>query len=416
MFTVDARLKRLEGLERLDTEDIFQATYRKHMKKPLISKIAILVYDIFSVLIFPIAICRYIHYKVHVFLGYYLFVPAQFLSKKDKKKDYSDESIKPEEDVKEVKQKKYIREGRQNLKKVFNAQIVNIKTADGAKLNGVFVPGEDALGRTLRQNGPLIIFFLGQTGMYEDLGKGRFQEVLKNIRNHNVLVFNERGVLKSSSIATRKGLYLDAEAILQFAKKRLKVPKEKIVLHGHSFGGVKATYLASKHREIKLLNDRSFGSSDKAIYYMAKDMFHKVFSVCFLMPLYLIEKFASQNISNKVKNFLKRYEISKDYKLLRPIFLVKMIRAATSVAAFICAKITVIFGWKLTPEKDWQKVKDKKFILFLRDDETIPYEASFFKAVKKKEKQFIRILDPNCIHWTAMAPDIYSVALKALEA
>lgn len=422
MATVQLRLDTLDiRFERLDKQDVFQATYPKHMEKSLISKTASLAYDIFSVLIFPIGICRYIHYKVHTLLGYYIFVPAQFQSKKAKKPDWSDESIKSDEDVKEVKQKKYIREGRQNLIKIFDAQEVDIKTADGAKLNGVFVPGKDVWGNPLRQDGPLIIFFLGQTGMYEDLGHGRFQEVLSNIRNHNVLVFNERGVNergvnKSSSFATRKGLFLDAEAILQYAKKRLKVPKEKIILHGHSFGGVKATYLAMKHRGVKLLNDRSFWSSEIAIYYMAKDMFHKVFSFFLLMPLYLIKNFAPQKISDKVENFLKREDVLKDDKLQWPIILVKMIKVASVVAAFISAVITVLFGWRLTPGKDWQKVKDKKFILYLRDDETIPYEASFFKGVKKKEKQFIRILDPNCIHWTAMSPDVYSEALNALKA
>jgi len=252
--------------------------------------------------------------------------------------------------------------------------------------------------------------------MYEDLGHGRFQQILSNIRNHNVLVFNERGVNKSSSIATKKGLYLDAEAILQYAKKRLKVPKEKIILHGHSFGGVKATYLPSKHRGVKLLNDRSFSSSVSAIYHMAKDMFYKVFSFLLLMPFYLIEKFAFQNIANKVEKFLKREDIIKDYKLQKPNFLVKMIKVASVIAAVISVAITVIFGWRLSPGKDWEKAKDKKFILYLRDDDTIPYEASFFKGVKKKEKQFIRILDPDCIHWTAMSPDVYSEALKVLEA
>ncbi|NGX29619.1 MAG: hypothetical protein KR126chlam4_00008 [Candidatus Anoxychlamydiales bacterium] len=395
-------------LERLSAADIFQAAYPKHMKKSLISKIAKLVYDIFSVIIFPIAICRYIHYKIHTFLGHYMFVPSQFISKTIKTTNWF---VNP---IKEVKQKKYLRQGRQKLKEVFNAEIVNIKTADGAKLNGVFVPGKDPYGRELKKDGPLIIHFLGQGAKYEDLG--HYKEVLSSIKNHNVLVFNERGVVKSSSVATRKGLFLDAEAILQFAKKRLNVPKEKMILHGHSFGGVKATYLASKHRDLKLLNDRSFASSEKAVYYMTvEELFYSAFSYCLMMPYILMLKFAPQKIVNIVQGFVEKHEICDDKKLQKPIIVIKLIRAISSVIAFIFAKFTVLFGWGLYPEKDWQKVKAKKFILFLPNDEKIPYEASFFKAVKKTEKQFIRILDPNCLHWTAISQDIFNEALNFLK-
>ena len=131
-------------LERLNSADVFQAAYPKHMKKSLISKIATLVYEIFSVIIFPIAICRFIHYKIHTFLGYYLMVLSQSYSKKTKIDENWYTKTKP---AREVKQKKYLRKGRQNLKEIFKAEIVNIKTADGAKLNGVFVPGKDSYGK-----------------------------------------------------------------------------------------------------------------------------------------------------------------------------------------------------------------------------------------------------------------------------
>ncbi|NGX48639.1 MAG: hypothetical protein K940chlam5_00227 [Candidatus Anoxychlamydiales bacterium] len=395
-------------LERLNSADVFQASYPKHMKKSMISKIVTLVYEIFSVIVFPIAICRYIHYKIHTFLGYYLMVPSQFLSKTVKTTNWFVDPIK-----KGVKQKKYLRRGREKLIDTFKAEIVNIKTADGAKLNGVFIPGKDPYGRDLKRDGPLIIHFLGQTGKYEDFG--HYQKVLWSIKNHNVLVFNDRGVGKSSSIATRKGLFLDAEAVLQYAKKRLNVPKEKIILHGHSFGGIKSTYLASKHR-VKLLNDRSFSSVEKACYYITKELFRDVFSTCLIMPFVLLEKVGPQKIVNRVKDFVTKHEIYFEKKIQNPIILAKIISAISAVCAFIFAKTMVLFGWGLSPEKDWQKVKDKKFILFLPNDERIPYEASFFKAVKKTEKQFIRILDPNCLHWTAISQDIFNEALNALEA
>ncbi|NGX44246.1 MAG: hypothetical protein K1060chlam3_00412 [Candidatus Anoxychlamydiales bacterium] len=396
-------------LERLNIADVFQATYPKHMKKSIISKIATLVYKIFSIIVFPIAICRYIHYKIHTFLGYYLMVPSQSYSKKVKIHFY-DAKGNP---TKEVKQKKYLRQGRQNLKDIFKAETVNIKTADGVKLNGVFIPSKDLYGRDLKRDGPLIIHFLGQTGRYEDLG--HYKEVVSTIKNHNILVFNDRGVAKSSSIATRKGLFLDAEAILQYAKKRLGVSKEKIILHGHSFGGIKATYLASKHRDIKLLNDRSFSSVENACYYMTKELFRSVFSACLVMPFVLLEKLGPQKIVNRVKDFVTKHDIYFEKKIQNPIILAKIIGAISSVCAFIFAKAMVFFGWGLSPEKDWQKVKSKKFILFLPKDEKIPYEASFFKAVKKTEKQFIRILDPNCLHWSAISQDIFNEALNVLE-
>lgn len=394
----------------LDRMGVFQASYPKYMRQTLMSKIIKLSYDIFSVVFFPLGICRYIHSKIHTFLGYYLFVPSQSYSKKTKIYFYDTQG----NPVKEVKQQKYLREGRQNLKTIFNARTIRLKTADGVKLNGVFVPGKDGQGRDLPEDGPLILHFLGQFGRYEDLG--HYQEALSNIKNHNILVFNDRGVVKSEGLATKRNLFLDAEAVLEYARRRLNVPKEKIIVHGHSFGGIKATGLASRHRGLKLINDRSFGSLEKAVYSMAKEIFQSVLSGYLIMPFVLIGKFAPQRIVNKVESFIKEHKIYFNEKIQRPILLSKMIEGVSIVIAFVCAKIAVLFGWSFEPEKDWQKVKGKKFILFLKDDKTIPFEVSFFNSVKKTNLQFISIPESTCLHWSAIPENIFSEVLKVLEA
>ncbi|MFW9825974.1 MAG: Gfo/Idh/MocA family oxidoreductase [Candidatus Thorarchaeota archaeon] len=117
------------------------------------------------------------------------------------------------------------------------------------------------------------------------------------------------------------------------------------------------------------------------------------------------------------ENFVEEHKIYNYKKIQRPVILMKIIRAISSIMAFIFSKIFVVFsGWNCCPAKDWEKIKAKKLILFLKNDSLIPYDVSFFNSVKKTEKQFIRILDPDCHHWKALSSDIVNEALQTLEA
>ncbi len=392
----------------IEKKPIFQASYPSYLKRSLLRKVINLIYDILSIIFLPIGICRYIHYKIHTFLGYYLFVPSQSYSKREKIYKYL---FNGEKQL--VLQKDYLNEGREGLKKEFGAKEINIKTADGVKLNGIFIPGKNSFGRTLNKDAPLIIHFLGQLGRYEDLWH---YDVISNIRKCNIIVFNNSGVVKSEGRASKKGLLIEADSILQYALKKLRVPIKDIIAHGHSFGGCQATFLASKYKETKLLNDRSFASVEKAMYYMAQKYFHQLFSSFFIMPFVLIGKIASQKVIDKIDNFVKFHKIYDDEKLLRPRTLAFLIKAISSIIAYFLAKIAIIFDWNLEPEKYWKRVKGKKLIVCLADgkDETIPHEASLFKNVQKQDREFMRVLDPEAMHWRPFKKEISNKIFRTL--
>jgi len=371
--------------------EIFQATYPKYLERSLIQKIISVVYFIFSILFLPLGLCRIIAYKLHVNIGYYFFVPSQFLSKK---------------------QTQYLDVGRKHLENDFEAQEITIKTADGVKLNGMFVLGKDQYGQTLSDSGPLIIHFLGNAGRYEDLGF--YQDAITNVSDHNFLIVNYRGVSKSESIATRRGLLLDIEAMLQYAIEKLHVPKRKIILHGHSFGGCLATILASHHRGLRLLNDRSFSSLEKAVYHIVKKIFYTAFSYSLIMPFVLIEKVAPQKVIDSVDRFVKKHRIFIDGKLLRPTLIAKIILFISKLIALFFSKFTVFLGWDFNPSFAWKKIKSKKCIILLRKDEIIPFDASFFKAVKKTKYQFVRVMDRDCLHWTIIPKAITQKIIEDL--
>ena len=313
---------------RIDTKNMFEATYPKYMQKSLFGKIANFAYQILSVAIFPIYALRYLKHRIHLFLGYHFFVPSQSYSKKENIDFYNKDGTKTDEN-----QKEYLKKGLNYLKYSFKAQFIEIKTADGVKLCGAFIPGKDDKGRYLSLNAPLIIHCLGQGGRFQDLG--RYPDAIENIKKHNILVFNDRGVLKSEGRATKKGLFLDIESIYQYAIRKLKVPKSKITVWGHSFGTLKAIYLAAKHKKIKSIYDRSPAEIQKGVYYIAKEMFQEVFSYFVILPFVIIEKMASQRVVDKVVNFVTKHKIYINGQLKRPIVISKIIEVFSSIVAFV---------------------------------------------------------------------------------
>lgn len=376
----------------LQSDVVFHASYPDYLKDSLIKKVISFVYDVFSVLIFPIGICRFIAYKMHINLGYYFLIPSQFLSKKNIK---------------------YLDEGRKNLINNFDAREITIETADNVKLDGIFIPGKNILGRKLKEDGPLIIHYLANAGRYEDLGHR--QEAIKSLRNHNILVVNFRGVSRSESISTSLGLLLDSEAIFEYALKILKVPENKIIVHGHSMGGRFATWIASNHEKVSLLNDRSFGSLSATIYYVALNLFQNLFSYLIIIPFILLKKIMPRKVVEKVSDFVKHNKIFENDKILRPHFLVKIIYVISKITALFLSNLAVFFGWDYKPYLEWDKVKGKKMIVFLKNDGLIAHRASFFKGVKKYPDQFICITNPKIIHSSILDKATLARAIEYLS-
>lgn len=59
----------------------------------------------------------------------------------------------------------------------------------------------------------------------------------------NILLFDYRGYGKSTGVPSEAGLYLDAQAVYDFARGRTDLNQQKIFLFGRSLGGAVATHL-----------------------------------------------------------------------------------------------------------------------------------------------------------------------------
>jgi Chlamydia CHLPS protein (DUF818) len=394
----------------LDPKGTFHASYPKYWNQDsIIKKISALVYNILSVIIFPIGLLRLTSRKIHTFLGYYFFVPSQSYSKMHNIFFYDLTTVTP---LKEEVQKKYLQKGVRNLKEKYRAKKVKLITPDKVKIQGIFIPGRDKYGKELKQDGPLIIYFLGQYGRYEDLG--HYDESLQSVTNYNILVFNDRGVIKSDGIATKKGLFLDAETQYQFARRVLKVPKDKIVLVGHSFGGIKAMYLAARHN-IKVIYDRFFGSVTKATYYLAKSFFQVYFSSILIMPFLMFAKMSGKSISDKFEHSLDKNKIFINNRIVRPKILVKIINFISIIFAYFISKLPVLSDWEFDAALLWNKVRGKKVIIYYPKDETIIKYASLFKAVHKTKDEFICIDDENFSHCAPLSKKFFTKALNMVS-
>jgi pimeloyl-ACP methyl ester carboxylesterase len=373
----------------LSKELVFQASMPIYLQDSLLKKVASIAYNIFSILIFPIGVFRFIYYKIHTTVGYYFLIPSQFVSKKK---------------INELEI------ARKNLIENFDAREITIQTADKVKLNGLFILGKKFLRNKLDENAPLVIHYLGNMGKYEDFSSHK--KAIEALKNFNLLIVNYRGVAKSQSIATRKGLILDAEAILEFALKKLKVSENKIILHGHSFGGAIATWIASHHNQVKLLNDRSFSTFENAIYYVAEKKIQTLISYLCITPFVLLKKVIPIKAAEKVDDFMKNKIFNNN--LLLSNILNRINSIVSKIIAFCLSKLAVFFGWNFSPVSQWENVKGKKIGIFLKNDSLIDYNASLFKSFKKCDKEFISILDPTVFHTSALPTCLIERVLNQL--
>lgn len=164
---------------------------------------------------------------------------------------------------------------------------VYIRTKDGVKLNIIllrYTGGDTASGVTsANQNtssSPTILYFHGNAG---NIGH-RVPNALLMLVNLkvNVVLVDYRGYGKSEGEPSEDGLYLDAEATLDYVMTRPDLDKTKVVLFGRSLGGAVAVRLASvnPHRVAAIIVENTFLS----IPHMASTLFS--FLPMRLLPLW----------------------------------------------------------------------------------------------------------------------------------
>lgn len=135
---------------------------------------------------------------------------------------------------------------------------VRIKTSDGVRISGWFVPSESSRAVLLfcHGNGGNISHRLDKISMLNRLGV-------------DLLMFDYRGYGASEGRPSEEGLYLDAEAMYDYLIQEKNVPSGKIVGYGESLGGAVIIDLASRRNVAGLIIESSFTS--------VRDMARKIF-------------------------------------------------------------------------------------------------------------------------------------------
>ncbi|WP_372807533.1 alpha/beta hydrolase [Pontiella sp.] len=130
---------------------------------------------------------------------------------------------------------------------------IPFSSADGTQLTGWFIPAKgQALGTVVHFHGNAqnmsahysFVSWLPESGF-------------------NLFTFDYRGYGQSKGTPSRKGVYEDSLAALQYIKTRTDIDQTKIILFGQSIGGANALVVAGKNRIdgiVGIAADSSFAS------------------------------------------------------------------------------------------------------------------------------------------------------------
>ncbi len=126
---------------------------------------------------------------------------------------------------------------------------LSLETADGEKLNGWYVPADQARGT--------LLFFHGNAG---NISHRLDSIAIFHRLGLNVLIFDYRGYGLSSGKPSEAGTYRDAEAAWHHLVEERGIAPASIVLFGRSLGGAVATWLAMRAQPAGLIIESSFTS------------------------------------------------------------------------------------------------------------------------------------------------------------
>ena len=126
---------------------------------------------------------------------------------------------------------------------------VRLKTADGVKLAGWYIPAENARYTILmcHANGGNMSYYLDTINIFNEMGL-------------NCLIFDYRGYGQSQGKPTEKGTYLDAEAGWDWLVKKRNIAAESIIIFGRSLGASIAAHLAMTKNPKTLILESAFTS------------------------------------------------------------------------------------------------------------------------------------------------------------
>lgn len=112
-----------------------------------------------------------------------------------------------------------------------------LTAADGAKLHGWYVPGTGDY---------TLLWFHGNAG---NISHRVDNMLLFNRRlGVNTLIIDYRGYGRSEGKPSERGMYLDAEAALEYLRDRYHVKDDKLIFFGRSLGCAVAAEMAIRHK------------------------------------------------------------------------------------------------------------------------------------------------------------------------
>ena len=140
----------------------------------------------------------------------------------------------------------------------FDYDDVTLKTTDGTKLHGWYIPyaGADRV----------LLFFHGNAGNMSH--RGESVDIFHRL-GLNIFIFDYRGYGKSEGRPSEAGLYSDARAAWQYLTDTKGIKRENIIIFGRSLGGAVAAQLAAEVQPGFLILESTFSSAKE----MANDVF-----------------------------------------------------------------------------------------------------------------------------------------------
>ena len=128
---------------------------------------------------------------------------------------------------------------------------VSFTTSDGTRLHGWFVPG--AGDHTL-------LWFHGNAG---NIGNRVDNMLLFNRRlGVNIFIFDYRGYGRSEGSPSERGMYIDADAALEYLRSRGDIDLNNLILFGRSLGCAVAVEMATRYPAKALILESPFTSVD----------------------------------------------------------------------------------------------------------------------------------------------------------
>jgi len=135
---------------------------------------------------------------------------------------------------------------------------IYILTKDGLKINGWFLPNDNAKHT--------LLFCHGNAGNIAD----RLDKIaILHRLGINIFIIDYRGFGRSQGRPSEKGIYLDAQAAYDYLVANRKIKPEAIILYGESLGSAAVINLASEVKILALVAEGAFSSGED----MAKEIY-----------------------------------------------------------------------------------------------------------------------------------------------